>query len=326
MGEQILEYKPVVIGNGTLSGEVTRNLHASSIFGINVLTDSPEMHRCLQLSGASVNGNRPNDCSSNFYYLTQSQLPFKTADGEDLQQLQVEYPGDIYMSPDMNNFYFWGIDKLGTLVSMIYGIRAIKGVEEGKLGVHSALLYDNKCNCAHLLIGKNRIGKSTIGQMLEDLGNRFVLLSDDWSEINVNEGTVEPMSMIFSPKQATNNYEPAFESFGKQFYWKHGVRPYPVLNLGTIIELYGTPQELADNKFIQRSMAHIPLIAQPVRHDIFDSPTDFSEADLGRYLAFQQSYMGMYSMLRDSHKTIQVINQKGQVSVEQVTQQILSNI
>lgn len=326
MGEQILEYKPVVIGNGALSSEITRNLHVSSILGINVLTDSSEMYRCLQLSGASVNCYRLNDSSANFYYLTQSQLPFRKANGEVLQQLQAEYPGDIYMSPDMNNFYFWGIDKLGTLVSMIYGIRAIKGVEEGRLGVHSALLYDNECNCAHLMIGKNRIGKSTMGQMLEDAGNRFVLLSDDWSEINISEGTVEPMSMIFSPKHATNHYEPAFESFGKQFYWKHGVRPCPVLNLGTIIELYGTSQELADNKFIQRSMAHIPLIAQPVRYDIFDSPTEFSEADLDRYLVFQQSYTGMYSMLRDSHKTIQIVNQKGQFSLEQVTQQILSNI
>lgn len=326
MGEQTLEYKPVVIGNGNLSGETVSQLHASAIFGINVLTDSTEMHRCLQLSGASVNGNRPDTCNTNFYYLTQSQLPFKTAQGDPLQQLQVEYPGDIYMSPDMNNFYFWGIDKLGTLVSMIYGIRAIKGVEEGKLGVHSALLYDKNCNCAHLVIGKNRIGKSTIGQLLEDSGDRFVLMSDDWSEINLADGTVEPMSMIFSPKQASVHYEPAFESFGKQFYWKHGVRPYPVLNLGTIIELYGTPQELEDDKFIQRSMAHIPLIAQPVRHDIFDSPNEFSDEDLARYVAFQQAYMEMYGVLRNSHKTIQVVNQKGRVSVEQVTQQILSNL
>lgn len=326
MHKQAPEYKPVIIGSRDLPEEMTQGLQGASIFGINVYTDSPEMHRCIQLSGASTNSRQGDDCDINFYYLTQSQLPFTTAQGEPLQQLQVEYPGEIYMSPDMSSFYFWGIDKLGTLISMIYGIRAIKGVEEGRLGVHSALVYDMDYSCAHLIIGKNRIGKSTIGQILEDNGDRFVLMSDDWNEVNVTDGTVEPMSMIFSPKQATTQYEPAFESFGKQFYWKHGIRPYPMLNIGTIIELYATSQEIADNKFVQRSMAHIPLIAQPIKHEMFDSPFEFSESDLERYVLFQERYLAMYSALREKYKTIQIVNQKGEVSIEEVTQQILSDL
>lgn len=313
-------YKKVVVGG--MEFRENKDLHVVNVMGINVFTDSLEMHECLGFyCTQSVNDNCPN-----FYYLTQEDLDFRDRDGRQLQGLQVDHPGEIYMSPDMNNFFYRGVDKFGTLISMIYGIRALRSLEENRLGLHSALLFDKRYNCVHLLIGKNRIGKSTIAQRVEEADSRFILLSDDWNEVNLENNQVTPISVLFSPENISTDHEVAFNSFGKSFYWKHGIRPYPLLQVGSVIELYGNEAELLDGLFLQRSMAHIPLLAQPISAEMFDTyDGDFKDA-ISKFRDFQDRYSRGYKQLTDRCNLIRIVNEKGKVSVEDVVEQILHNL
>lgn len=313
-------YKKVIVGG--VEFRESKDLHVANVMGINVFTDSLEMHECLGFYGTqSVNDNCPN-----FYYLTQRDLQFKDREGRQLQGLQIDHPGEIYMSPDMNNFYYRGIDKFGTLISMIYGIRALRSLEENRLGLHSALLFDKRYNCVHLLVGKNRIGKSTIAQRIEEADSRFILLSDDWNEVDLENNQVTPISVLFSPENIYIDYEVAFNSFGKSFYWKHGIRPYPSLRIGRVIELYGNESELTDGLFLQRSMAHIPLLAQPISSEMFDTyDGDFEDA-IHRFCDFQDRYTQGYEQLTGRCKPIKIVNEKGKNSIEDVVEQILLNL
>lgn len=150
-----------------------------------------------------------------------------------------------------------------------------------------------------------------------------MLISDDWNEINIEDLTIDPVSSVFSPDQLNNFYQEAFESFGKRFYWKHGVRPYPQLRLGSIIELHSNESSLNDGQFLERSMSHVPLLAQPLSDRDFDNLTNFSSSDLERYQMFQQQYHQAYENLISRVDRHQVINCKDNNSLKDITSQIM---
>ena len=323
--ERLNESKQVIIGRSSLSSEFLEGLHSSVIYGINIYTDSDEMNDCCRLLEIHTQ-EIPNIHNSgiNFFYLTKKQLPFINSHGQSLQQLSRNYPGDIYMSPDMSNFYFYGINKFGTLISMIYGIHAINQIKNGILGIHSALVYDQLNNQSHLLVGKSRIGKSSIGQLLEEHDPRFIMLSDDWNCVDISRNVVIPFSVVFSPQNPSPNYVTAFQSFGKSFYWKSNIGNFKDIPLGKIIELYDEDRFSQANEFWRQCMSHVPLLSQPISMATFDKPHDYTEIDLDRFHRIQYQFMVTYNQLTHTHQTRRVVNRKGIVPIEVAFQEVLN--
>lgn len=324
------EYKQVVVGKSVLPYEFLEGLHGTVVYGVHVYTDSEEMNKYCRLLENHIQENASPDSSDdlgvNFFYFTKRQLPFVNSAGQSLKQLQVNYPGDIYMSPDMSSFYFYGIDKFGTLISMIYGIQALYWIERGMLGVHSALIYDQLCNQSYLLVGRSRIGKSSIGQLLEDKDPRFIMLSDDWNCVDLGRNIVKPSSVIFSPRDPTLMYTLAFKSFGKSFYWKRNIDRFRGVPLGKIIELYDENTAFNSDEFWKVCMSHVPFVPHTISMDIFDNPYAYTESDLDRFFNVQNQFRVAYKKLTDTYETVQVVNRKGTVPIDVAFQEILNCI
>lgn len=307
------DYKSVTFGVELLPDNLEASLMTVNFRGIEVRTDSMEMHDLLRQAEqyseddamAETGGLLPR-----FHYLTKQPLPFEQPNGRQLQGLTKEYPGDIYMSPDLQNTYFEGIDKIGTLMSMCYGIRALHLIKDGRLGLHAALLHDRREAAAVLLIGKNRSGKSTVGAAIEQSDNRFELLSDDWTEVGTSTHTALPVSPVFSFNHPGPKYKLAFESFGKKFYVKTEKEAGIALPVKAIVEIRDSFTE-SDEDFISHSLKHIPLVRQ-----IIDDRLNTSE-DSARATA--RSVIAAYGQLRDTVPTNIVRNKPGDNSIADAT-------
>ena len=143
---------------------------------------------------------------------------------------------------------------------MVYGISALRAIEFGRLGVHSASLYDRELNTTHIIMGANKSGKSSISTQLEAT-ERFILLADDWNEIDLHNNSVVPKSMVFSMDQPDmTKYRLLFSSFGKNFFTKER-QPVSPRRLGKVIILTPDDTRGIDNyeQFMEIE-SHIPFV------------------------------------------------------------------
>ncbi len=319
-----LTYKPITVGCERLPQDTENRLLSAYLLGIKVYTDSEEIYRCLRLSGANCGVGTP-ELQTSLYYITRELLPFRKRNGLDLQTMEVDCPGDVYVSPQLDRFYFNGIEKLGTVASMIHGIRSFVSIQKGIIGLHSALIYDKESKQAHLLVGKDRVGKSSIGQALEEISDRFMMISDDWNEVDIlsSDMKVEPVSTVFSPPHPNENYELAFVSFDKPYYWKHNVRPLPGLGVGKIIEVYGNEQELDSDDFLFKSLSHIPFLCQPVDEELFVCPY-FNDSKLAYEIQRRRAaIVEGYNYLKTKRPTWLLVNDPNKNTVIEAATEVL---
>ena len=113
-----LVYKPAIIGCERLPEEVESRFYRSKLSDVEVYTDSGQLLTFTLLSGATTDDKR--EPLASLYYATEEELSFKKKDGSALSRMEIDYPGDIYVSPNLDKFYFNGIEKMGTLAGMVY--------------------------------------------------------------------------------------------------------------------------------------------------------------------------------------------------------------
>lgn len=303
-------YKPTVVGEDKLDANYEMLLNSVPFLGMRIMTDSPELHtQVLQAGELTPEAALQGDLA--FCYVTQDKLDLPGAGGEPLRATSNQHPGEIYASTDLRHFYFQGKNKLGTLVSMAYGIRSLDRIQDDALGLHSALILDRATREATLLVGKNCVGKSTIGQALEDDSDeRFVMLSDDWSEVDLSSGYIAPVSPIFSPpEQPSVRYVPTFKSYGKPFYRKDlsDLGLLTSVGLSRIIEIRHRA-DIQDEDFVLRALSHIPMIRQPLDDQLFVGNPAGQELIRGKIAARQHAILEGYSKLSEQYVRLTVVN------------------
>lgn len=300
-------HKPVYVGTQEMPVSQEEGLLRTSLAGMSIRTDSQELYDQTELALAHDSSVCPGvQAKAILNYVTGPSFPFNDAQGQNLRRIEKDYPGDIYSDHGLATFSFHGIDKFGTLASIAYGIRSWCMIPVGRLGLHSALLHDREDGSGVLIVGKNRVGKSSIGRVIETECARFDLLSDDWSEVKLDNGIAEPISPVFSVNNPGDDYSLAFESFGKSFYTKNTVRP-KCTTLRHIIELHDT-QASTDENFLIRSLSHIPFLPQSIDESMFTDSSGNHEEIIAKIRARRASIISAYGELTDDHETTVVIN------------------
>ncbi len=267
-------YKPIFVGSKKkfpMVGTYSQKTYFINHLGIKIITDSDELAENLLISKNNELATHKDKKPITLMYLTSESLKILKDYKKVLLPMGPGSPGEIYADSTLQYFTFIGKVKYGTLISIIYGLRAFMDIDKQYLGLHSAAIYDKLLHRVHLLVGKNKVGKSTLAQMIENYDNRFVVISDDWSEINLVNNWVRPMSPLFSPENPDIKYNFQFTSFGKPFYTKVGIdNETEGGKLGKIIEIVSNKNELLSNDFFQRAMFHIPFIAQKLADNDFE--------------------------------------------------------
>lgn len=315
-------YKPTTIGHEALPVGIESSLLSSEFAGIKILTDSADLHSQLSIvdSVPPVSANQP---PVTFRYTTDLHLPLSNAAGTPLRSQSKIHPGDIYANPDLRDFYFQGYKKLGTLASMAYGIRALHAIKEDELGLHSSLILDQETEGVTLLVGRNHIGKSAIGQSIENTDERFLMIADDWSEVNLGDGSVTPVSKIFSPDSPSHHYQLAFTSFGKPFYTKSLPADLPPLTLCRIVELHDGGEEPEASSFILRSLTHVPFIKQPLDKDTFADDCQERKQIAEEIASRKGAILSGYHVITQEHETHAVINDHSRDSLSDMTEKVM---
>lgn len=313
-------YKPVHIGLDNFPPEIGNALLRTGYGGVKVLTDSENMQQLLNTCASLSEPKLALNSIAHFTYLTKNSLPFRSTAGTALMQMTKTYPGDIYAAPDMRKLSFYGIDKIGTLLSMCYGIRALHTAQDGQLGLHSALLRDQEDGMGILMIGKNRSGKSSIGFGVEQKSSRHELLSDDWNEVSLSTNEATVVSAIYSADRPSDKYSLAFESFGKRFFTKH--RELGSITVKKIVEIHDDVDQDRED-FIESSLAHIPLMCQPVpsiRSLTSEAIEKEQIAELASKVdAVKQGYVSLLKYTR----SYSIINNSAHNSVEEAVERVL---
>lgn len=315
-------YKPTTVGCEDLPVEIESGLLSSEFVGMKILTDSVDLHGQLSLvdSISPASAARP---PITLRYTTDLQLPLSNAAGVPLRSQSKVHPGDIYAHPDLRDFYFQGYKKLGTLASMAYGIRALDAIQEEELGLHSSLILDQETEGVTLLVGRNRIGKSAIGQSIENTNERFLMVADDWSEVNLSNGIVTPVSTIFSPNSPSHRYQLAFTSFGKPFYTKKLPADLPPLTLSRIIELHDGGEGPEPESFILRSLTHVPFIKQPLDEDTFAYDCQERTLIAEEIALRKRAILSGYHAITQGHETHAVTNDHSRDSLSDITEKVM---
>ncbi|BCX14217.1 MAG: hypothetical protein KatS3mg085_749 [Candidatus Dojkabacteria bacterium] len=260
--------REVRFGEAPIQNTIEANnevLSESSLVGVRFITDDPILHSNFLEAEEDFYLPTLKRGKPALYYLTQSPLPFLDKDGTPLiRMMTIEDLGEIYTTYDLRSFAFAGAGLFGIASSLVYGIRSFCGIEDGLIGLHSSCIYDRKRSLAFILVGDGTLGKSTVSSMVEvEAPDRFVMVSDDWNEFDMNNGVLRPVSTIYSNKiedERSPNYR--FTSYGKKFYKRTVDTPHE-MKLGGIIEVlpggYGLDTDV--QTFIQISMGHIPFIS-----------------------------------------------------------------
>lgn len=319
-------YKPVVIGCESFDLEMKKKLYVSQFLDINIYTDSNDLQKNILMAGGRSIDLIKSEPTASLYYFVREKLPFTKKGELPLIEMSLDYPGDIYMSFDMKSFYFKGVEKFGTLISMLYGIHSFFSIDKGILGIHSALLYDNEKQLSHLIVGGNRTGKSAVGRTVENISGKFDLIADDWSEIDLLSQSFEltPVSTTFSPDAISENYKYAFTSFGKSFYFKNKFRPTPVYRLGKIIELCRDKKEADSENFVLKALTHIPLINQNFSEEDFCCSSRIKDGIVNKVINKKRAILLSYQWLISQKPVYRIINNPENNSIEETSKEILN--
>lgn len=298
--------KIVFVGDKDIPEAFDINLQQLNFEGVRILTDSTELYGNLHAT-KGFRGPETEHLAS-FRYLTKNPVPFTGFDNRPIRGLEKEYAGEIYSDVNLADFYFQGPEKFGTLISMAYGIRALKTIDVGKLGLHSSLIVDNENGAGTLIVARNRNGKSFIGQAVENTDKRFWLASDDWNEVDLSTTTVRPVSSVFAPSEVDGVYVPRFDSFGKRFYTRQPKDDQIIRPLRRIIELESCPEDRDTEKFILKSLGHIPFFGQPTSHGMFLDTGKAQEIARNRIRRATDAILFGYLLLRETVETIRISN------------------
>jgi len=307
---------PIDVEGDPLQGQVEVN-------GISVGTNNLDLHSILS---AIPNAQNQDPLGIQLTYLTSNKAGI---DGVYMPQPMDEtHAGDIYTNYQLNKFVFVGLNKLGTLLAMIYGVRALRQIDRGILGVHSASVYDRELDRTHILIGRSRAGKSSLSFALEaDQSSRFELLADDWNEIDLNSGQVNPISAVFSGANPNDDrYRPIFNSFGKQFYTKPNV---PISSrVGSVILIGKSQEELQNSALFNSVELQIPFVGnKDGRHEsIHELTKGTAESHIVALIAHKVQHLNSaFSSLVSSQGTINLINDRS-LSLEQLKNNLIMTL
>lgn len=297
--------------------------YEGSFCGLNIYTDNAELALALNTS-AHLESDAPN-----LVYLTSTPLPIMSAEGQPLvAPMDPNSAGEMYTDATLKNFGFSGIPSIGTLSHVAYGVKSFDRIPQGKVGLHTSVVHDTKHQGCHLFVGPSKAGKSTIA---EELGNRypdrFIVLGDDWAEVNMEDETVNVVSPFFATRESEVNGIPLFKNFGKTYYHREISFPtvgVPILSLTEIHPEKGLDSQL----FFRKSMSAVPFVisdnytglALPMPRGTKDM-TDVSGEIGGR----MDYYRGMYRNLIQQFGQNPVLNDRSS-TVEQVVNSIINTI
>lgn len=318
-------YKPIFVGSGEYfrkvklrSGDAFTVIH----LGIQIITDNKKLAKNIQISKKREPKTSTYKKPIRLFYITSNNSIIRKDDGTTLRAMSLGFPGEIYVDSKLQSFAFKGKVKYGTLISIVYGLRAFISIDEGILGLHSAAIFDRQTHKVHLLIGKNKIGKSTIAQLIEKTDKRFVVISDDWCELNVNDYWVRPVSPLFSPGHSDKTFSRQFMSYGKNFYTKKGIGTgIKGGKLGKIIEIVASKNEMLDANFFQRAMFHIPFVAQEVGKVGFARGVKKEKIIKVIYTKIKKMRQ-LYADVIRNNEASRIINYKGKIPVDKTAEKV----
>lgn len=304
-------FKQPTIGNVQLEPIVAdQKLHHFNHCGVSVSTDSTHL---AEVSNLIPNQETSVPLGYSLLYFTGKVLMLN--DQPLIAQQTKEFGGEIYIDEDLRNFTFGGVDSYGTLSHMTYGIRSFAQLSKGKLGLHSAVIFDHKNNGSHLLIGATGAGKSTLGRELQSqYPDQYTIIGDDWAEIDTKQSNVSSVSQILSYRQGDETQDPLFTSFkGKQYFLPNSknilLENKRVLSATEI----HTTEGLGSERFLRTALYFIPFLTTDDYSKII-SPRLYSGSSQKRIIdnirEFVTSYKNQYQSIMQVVGLPKVINDR----------------
>lgn len=246
--------------------EIGAGFKVETSLGITVYTDSEELSEQVEKTFPIVEKVTQ---TREIVYLTKNLIA--PIDDSELQPRPIDVGslGDLCVDKTLSQYTISGPVKLGSLESIMFGIKSFDDLENDKLGLHASLIYDKRNDVNHIIIGASGTGKSTLAQFLENSHpERFIVLADDWVEIDSSVKHVGPVSTTFGYRQGTlvaslvrdnSRIEGEFESFGKTFAPHEGAGEFSD-KIGSIFILSDEGIEPFDD--FSQSNRHIPFLTQ----------------------------------------------------------------
>ncbi len=313
---KIIEYKP--------ESFTQRCKYLVSFDNLNIYTDSKKLHRGISKS-INYRYKKNNNAEKkvvNFFYLTKKNST-KIKCFLEVDRMTGENAGTIYVTPDLSNFVFWGLDKLGTASGMIYGIKSFFDINNNYLGVHSSLLFNNKTQKTVILIGESKSGKSSIAYCLEKKHKHLDVISDDWNYIERRQDMLFtiPISNIYSPRDIkhTDKYTFLLESSNKRFYTK-SIQSYNDKNylLDSVVLLHTEKENLNNHElYLRNALHHIPFMPENNK-DIIKNNSDYNNI-VQRVFEKKKQLLAKYMDLLDMCRYKNFVNIISKNTLEEIS-------
>ncbi|HBD92840.1 MAG TPA: hypothetical protein DC057_01560 [Spirochaetia bacterium] len=262
----------MIRGNKIESTEYGADFHVDTSLGIKISTDSEKLAR--EIESVFSAGNVQSKPAIEFIYLTKRGISATDTSEILPKPISVGILGDLVVDETLTQYILAGSDKFGSLESVLFGIYSFERAREGFLGLHATQIYDSKKHVSHIITGSSGVGKSTVAQLLERLQpGRFIVLADDWVEIDPSQNNVRPISTAFGSRAGTlademislnPRIKDKFTSFGKNFYTHEGIKS-PTEVIGSIILLLDSEYEHSKKGMVDyfiNSNHHIPFMTQ----------------------------------------------------------------
>lgn len=157
--------------------------------GVVVNTDSIELINRINWVNSLLDKEEcPTRNIGELFYITRKEnhAPIINPDGTLGLKEMTDKPADVAFDPVSGICIMNAWDKFTSLTSLALGQRAFNRARENRHGLHASLL--SKDGLGYMLMGCAGAGKTTNSVMLIKQG--FQLLSDDWSEVSIENGEV----------------------------------------------------------------------------------------------------------------------------------------
>jgi len=293
-------WKALIVENNLFLENIGR-LFSLNIYGVNFITDSLSLYECMKLIFERNENAHLEPVIGCFYHFVYKRY-------EDLglvsRNILTIYMGDnikpeelLFVLPDLKNFISFEIESFSSVLGNIFGARSFLQIGSTNVGMHSSTLLDTKSGCIHMILGQTTSGKSSCAYLIEQISNkRFLVVSDDWSEVNLDRKKVVPFRYLLGePRNDTakrylhesGEFKKVDINTSKTWYIRKNYLEINNGNIGSLFQLDVKSRIKNESYIFRKNNAHIPFMN--VNFDkTFSSQENSKEKDATQNLVIQK--------------------------------------
>lgn len=294
------------ISNDATAYDLQADCYFLSLYGVNVFTDSANLFNKLKKI-AELENRTFTQTKGSLFHFTQNRKDLRDLIGNSVKTENSAVKKDELMivHPDLKNFITFDIENFSSVLGNIFGIRSFLKSGSGYIGVHSSTILDSESGQIHIILGQTTAGKSSCAYLIEEMSNKkFIVIADDWSEINLNKKIVVPyFALLGEPRNAvarrylveSKEFKKIFFDHDKSWYIRKSL-PFIVAKgeIGLIFQL-DVKSRIKNTSYIHRkNNTHIPFMNVNLGKDFS------AEVDLARKKRIQEMVARkIYRLVRD---------------------------